>query len=92
MVYSVYGTLSGTLDDIRWFFDVLTMLQMVEDDYLGSSGSRGSGRIEFRDLRLLTRTAQDYLRLQEIAWGANLADMQALSDDAFNRLMAQFSA
>jgi CRISPR-associated protein Csm3 len=60
LVYSVYGTLDGTFDDVAWFFDVLRMLRLVEDDYLGSSGSRGSGRIAFENLKLSVRSTRDY--------------------------------
>jgi len=60
LVYSVYGTLDGKLGDIDWFPDILTMLQLVEDDYLGSSGSRGSGRIKFENVRLAVRNTKDH--------------------------------
>lgn len=59
LVYSVFGTLDGKLGDIDWFPDILTMLQLVEDDYLGSSGSRGSGRIKFENVRLMVRNTKN---------------------------------
>ncbi|MCK6579488.1 MAG: type III-A CRISPR-associated RAMP protein Csm3 [Anaerolineae bacterium] len=60
LIYSVFGNRDKNpdqppLDDIDWFFDIVTMLQLVEDDYLGSSGSRGYGQIAFRNLRLGVR-------------------------------------
>ena len=33
------------------FDAVLTGMELLEDDYLGGSGSRGSGKIAFRDLQ-----------------------------------------
>ena len=35
-------------------------MQLAEDDYLGGGGSRGSGKIHFRELTLSLRTAEDY--------------------------------
>jgi len=32
----------------------------LEDDYLGGSGSRGYGRIEFRDVEISLKTIEDY--------------------------------
>ncbi len=60
IIYSVFGNRDKDpgdppLDDIDWFFDIVTMLQLLEDDYLGSSGSRGYGQIAFRNLRLGVR-------------------------------------
>ncbi|WP_119071501.1 type III-A CRISPR-associated RAMP protein Csm3 [Aggregatilinea lenta] len=60
LAYSVFGTMAGGLDDILWFFDVVEMLLLVEDDYLGSSGSRGSGQVKFENLRLTVRSARNY--------------------------------
>ena len=46
--------------DRERFADVLTALQLVEDDYLGGHGSRGSGRVAFRKLQLEARNRADY--------------------------------
>lgn len=35
-------------------------LRLLEDDYLGGQGSRGYGRIEFRDVRLERKDLSDY--------------------------------
>jgi len=65
LVYSLYGTLDPALDEVKWFFDVLRMLQLVEDDYLGSAGARGSGRIRFENLQLSMRSTRDYARISQ---------------------------
>ncbi|MFW6308924.1 MAG: type III-A CRISPR-associated RAMP protein Csm3 [bacterium] len=39
---------------------VITALNMLEDDYLGGSGSRGYGRIQFIDLKLGFKTVKEY--------------------------------
>ena len=35
-------------------------MQLLEDDYLGRNGSRGYGRIEFKNIRMFVKTAKDY--------------------------------
>jgi len=55
IVFNIYAQ-----DDLTRFFDVLTALQLVEDDYLGGHGSRGSGRVAFKKLRLYSKRADDY--------------------------------
>lgn len=42
------------------FLDVLTALQLVEDDYLGGQGSRGSGRVRFEGLTVTCKPAASY--------------------------------
>jgi len=40
---------------------VLEGLQLVEDDYLGGLGSRGSGKVRFKGIKVLVRTRENYL-------------------------------
>jgi len=47
-------------EDIARFEYLLSGLFLLEDDYLGGSGSRGYGRIEFRDLAISIKTMKDY--------------------------------
>lgn len=46
--------------DRQLFPDVLTALQLVEDDYLGGQGSRGSGKVSFTELEITCKRAADY--------------------------------
>jgi CRISPR-associated protein Csm3 len=46
-VFSLYEA-----GDDQLFGQVLTAMELLEDDYLGGHGSRGSGKIEFRTLRV----------------------------------------
>jgi CRISPR-associated protein Csm3 len=55
MVYSIYGTA-----DRERFRVVTRALQLLEDDYLGGTGSRGSGKVVFRDLELFAKSRADY--------------------------------
>lgn len=50
--------------DRRRFLDVLTAMQLVEDDYLGGQGSRGSGKVTFRELTVTCKRADDYRQPQ----------------------------
>ena len=55
LVYSIYEA-----DDIGRFANVVEGLQLLEDDYLGGSGSRGSGKVAFRNIRVYARARGDY--------------------------------
>jgi CRISPR-associated protein Csm3 len=46
--------------DEMHFAHVLTALQLVEDDYLGGHGSRGSGKVKFRNLSVHIRRGDAY--------------------------------
>jgi CRISPR-associated protein Csm3 len=39
---------------------VLRGLKLVQDDYLGGSGSRGSGQVQFRDIKITQRNVDFY--------------------------------
>ncbi|MFN8532464.1 MAG: type III-A CRISPR-associated RAMP protein Csm3 [Dehalococcoidia bacterium] len=55
LVYSVY-----TAQDLADFTWVARGLQLVEDDYLGGHGSRGSGKVRFRDIEVVVRSRAAY--------------------------------
>ena len=55
IVYSIYESA-----DIDRFRDVVDGMQLLEDDYLGGSGSRGSGKVTFQDIAVYTRARGDY--------------------------------
>jgi len=56
MLLSVYDA-----DDREAFRTVLLGMRLLEEDYLGSSGSRGYGRVAFRDLRVTWKPIAHYL-------------------------------
>lgn len=64
MVYSLYEAA-----DAERFRTLAETMQLLEDDYLGGQGSRGSGRIRFRNLRLSLRSAERYQELHEYEKG-----------------------
>jgi len=55
MVYSIYGPA-----DVDRFANVVEGMQLLEDDYLGGSGSRGSGKVTFCQLHVYARARGDY--------------------------------
>lgn len=61
---------------------VVNALQLVEDDYLGGAGSRGSGKVRFQDLQVSARSRTAYgkpLYYRDEAF--RFASIQALSDE-----------
>lgn len=65
IVHSLY-TLHGSdhdnqlQDELAYFDTVLKGMELLEDDYLGGSGSRGSGQIEFRNLTMTFKSRECY--------------------------------
>lgn len=55
MVYSIYEE-----KDYRRLDYLFRLLSMLEDSYLGGSGSRGYGKIEIRDIKIRKKTLKDY--------------------------------
>jgi len=46
--------------DMERFFYLISGLNLLQDDYLGGSGSRGYGRIEFSSFQIGVKTISDY--------------------------------
>lgn len=46
---------------------VVQALQLVEDDYVGGAGSRGSGKVKFKSVKVSARKRDDYSTLNEYA-------------------------
>jgi len=55
MIFSVYDP-----GDLNRFVHVLEAMQLLQDDYLGGLGSRGSGKLVFENLSISVRSRQDY--------------------------------
>ena len=47
-------------DELAYFDTVLKGMELLEDDYLGGSGSRGSGQIEFQNLTMTFKSRECY--------------------------------
>ena len=65
IVHSLY-TLHGSdhdnqlQDELTYFDTVLKGMELLEDDYLGGSGSRGSGQIAFENLTMTFKSRECY--------------------------------
>lgn len=55
MVFSVYEE-----EDYNNFLKLFESMRLLEDSYLGGSGTRGYGEIQFRNIHLLKRLAEYY--------------------------------
>jgi len=55
MLFSVYDN-----DDRECLRTLLQGIKLIEDDYLGSSGSRGYGKVAFGNLRLVWKPVEHY--------------------------------
>lgn len=75
MVFSLFNA-----DDARRFERVLDGMQYVEDDYLGGSGTRGSGKVAFTNLKVVLKTKDDYHTPDIIAESDDLAGLTAQLD------------
>lgn len=64
-------------DDLNRFETVITGLQLLEDDYLGGLGSRGSGQVVLQDLKVTlksTASTDAYRNPESLGTYKNLAD------------------
>ncbi len=63
MVYSLYDSDNGQVSsqaDLDRLKTVITGLQLLEDDYLGGLGSRGSGRVVLKNIRVEVKASKEY--------------------------------
>ena len=56
IIFSVYEG-----DNEKNFIEILRSMQLLEDNYLGGSGSRGFGKVKFKEIKIIKRDL-DYYR------------------------------
>jgi CRISPR-associated protein Csm3 len=76
MIYSVYEP-----RDLPGFRTLVNAMQLLEDDYLGGLGSRGGGKVHFRDLTVFGKSRDTY------ALPESLRDLRSFS--SLDRLLAE---
>lgn len=61
-LYTLHGSDhdNGLEDEVKYFDTVLKGMELLEDDYLGGSGSRGSGQIKFEGLSMSFKSRKCY--------------------------------
>lgn len=65
IVYTVYASDDRSCDpfqDVEMLGVVFQAMQLLEHDYLGGSGSRGSGKVAFEEIKISVRSGDDYFR------------------------------
>lgn len=79
MIFSMYCS-----DDVKRLGVVFRGMQLLEDSYLGGSGTRGYGKIAFQNISMAERSAEDYLDGRE--WQEKLN-----SCGSVNELQSQYT-
>ncbi len=60
LVLNVFEEKQNNLSEKELIELTFKSLQLVQDDYLGGSGSRGSGQVKFKILKVIKRTSEFY--------------------------------
>ncbi len=68
-------------NDVVLLGHLFTAMQLLEDDYLGGQGSRGSGKVRFEELRLTIKRVKVYEVLGEMGPYSTLADLIGAKDE-----------
>lgn len=80
MVYSIYaGADCDPEEDVRLLATVFDGMRLLEDDYLGGLGSRGSGQVHFTELHIGYKHSSNYGAEPVWLFVEPLADLVALS-------------
>jgi CRISPR-associated protein Csm3 len=80
--------------DVERFYYLMLGLSLLEDDYLGGNGSRGYGRIEFKDLQIAVKTIADYegTNEPEVLYTGILKDFSKEKDKFKKKLLEKLGA
>lgn len=82
MVYSVYEGMGCSLEQDLDMLEVLIEgMQLLEDDYLGGLGSRGSGKVRFQKIRVKVRGVDLMAEPQVLSPEKGYSDLDALKSD-----------
>lgn len=76
LVFSIY---QGA--DFARLKHVVDGLQLLEDDYLGGYGSRGSGKVAFRQISIAARSGENYSQLHPWQTFSSLRELEAGFND-----------
>lgn len=78
LVYSLFeGSGCQATKDVERLSTVVEGMQLLEDDYLGGLGTRGSGKVKFQKIKVLFRSGEDYLA-EPKPLGAEYVDLKHL--------------
>ncbi|MGC9400668.1 MAG: type III-A CRISPR-associated RAMP protein Csm3 [Anaerolineae bacterium] len=78
LIYSVYGGDDcDPAQDVRFLRSLFEGLQLLEEDYLGGLGSRGSGKVSFKNIRVQVRK-HSLRKPQPVGRDGGYADLDSL--------------
>jgi CRISPR-associated protein Csm3 len=88
LVFSLYsfGQRERDMGEIRLFNHVLEGLELVQDDYLGGQGARGSDKVTFEDLTLTLKQNKRYDAEPQVATGKKLDALRANWETVLGRM------
>ncbi|MBE7557385.1 MAG: type III-A CRISPR-associated RAMP protein Csm3 [Anaerolineales bacterium] len=87
MIFSLYeGDGIDSSRDMERFKFLLTGLQLLEDDYLGGLGSRGSGKVRLDNIKVKVKSSKNYDQAHDV-----YAVSAAESDAPLSQLVANFA-
>ncbi len=88
LVFSLYSfnERERDLSELRLFTYVLEGLELIEEDYLGGHGARGSGKVRLSDLTLTLKQNRRYSEPREITHGNDLAALRTGWEQLLGRL------
>lgn len=86
LVYNIYAE-----QDVEWLKVLLDAMQLLEDDYLGGHGSRGSGKIAFQNLQLTLKRTDQYRQPIDLGHFDALENLSAASEETLAKIWAEFA-
>ncbi len=88
LVFSLYSfdDRGRNLEELRLFANVLEGLELVQEDYLGGQGARGSGKVAFNDLKLTLKQNKQYDAEPQVAKGKTLEELRASWETLLGKL------
>lgn len=90
IVYSVYAIEQGDWkQDVEWLHRLFEAMRLLEDDYLGGYGTRGSGKIAFENLRAEWRSRMYYAETQKTVPLLNGETIDLRSSDQLKRIVEE---
>jgi len=91
LVYTVYegDGLADPRADVERLAVVFEAMNLLEHDYLGGMGSRGSGKVKFENIRITLRAAPDYFKAEiPIAEAKDVPELVAKKEEILAKIRA----
>lgn len=86
MVFDLYKD-----TDVELFGLVVSGMRLLEDNYLGGYGSRGSGRVKFEDIRIVFRPREYYLGTAQEREVKSFESLEGLTNQELQELISNLS-